>query len=391
SFNPIMVLKGLKIKTSGGAGFIRKGLVVLQFTVSVVLIISTVIIYQEINHVKDRDLGYNKQGLVYFQVQDDMKPHFGALKDQLLATGDVENVALSRSQVLQLYSNGGGFSWEGKEANKDVLITVEGVSPEYVRTMGMQLKEGHDFSADMRSDSNKIIINEALAKIMKQKSTVGSVITSGDQKFTVIGVIKDFVYNNMYGTGAPLMLFPDTANTYTCTIRYKANKDLGKALAATGSVVKSASLGYPFEYTFVDEEFNKLFRTETLIGKLAGVFAALAIIISCLGLFGLSAYTAERRTREIGIRKVLGATERGLATLLSREFLILVGISCIIAFPLSWLIMHRWLENYEYRITISIWIFVAAGLLAMLIALLTVSFQAIKAAWANPVKSLRAD
>jgi ABC-type antimicrobial peptide transport system permease subunit len=195
----------------------------------------------------------------------------------------------------------------------------------------------------------------------------------------------------MYGTGAPLMLFPDTANTYTCTIRYKANKDLGKALAATGSVVKSASLGYPFEYTFVDEEFNKLFRTETLIGKLAGVFAALAIIISCLGLFGLSAYTAERRTREIGIRKVLGATERGLATLLSREFLILVGISCIIAFPLSWLIMHRWLENYEYRITISIWIFVAAGLLAMLIALLTVSFQAIKAAWANPVKSLRAD
>lgn len=391
SFNPIMVLKGLKIKASGGAGFIRKGLVVVQFTISVVLIISTIIIYKQINHVKDRSLGYNKQGLVYFYLQGNLKAHFEAVRQELLATGDVENVALSRNQVLQLGSNGGGWSWPGKEQNKDILITNEAVSPEYVNTMGMKLVEGRDFSSDIKSDSSNVIINEALAKLMNQKMTVGTVLNNGDYKVTVKGVIKDFVYNNMYGPSAPLMLFSDTSNTYTCSIRFKVGKDITKALDKTEAIIKKANPGYPFEYRFVDDEFGKLFKTETLIGKLASVFAILAIAISCLGLFGLSAYTAERRTREIGIRKVLGASERGLAALLSKDFLLLVGISCIIAFPISWLMMHKWLEDYAYRITISYWIFIVAGLMAVLIALLTVSYQAIKAAVANPVKSLRAE
>lgn len=391
SFNPIMVLKGLKIKASGGAGFIRKGLVVLQFTISVVLIISTIIIYKQINHVKDRSLGYNKDGLVYFYLQGNLKAHFDAVKQELLATGDVENMALSRNQVLQLGSNGGGWSWPGKEQSKDVLITNESVSPEYVNTMGMKLIEGRDFSSDIKSDSGNVIINEALAKLMKQKTTVGTVLNNGDFKVTVKGVIKDFVYNDMYGASAPLILFSDTSNTYTCSIHFKAGKDISKALDKTEAIVKKANPGYPFEYKFVDEEFGKLFKTETLISKLSTVFAILAIAISCLGLFGLSAYTAERRTREIGIRKVLGASETGLAALLSKDFLLLVGISCIIAFPLSWLLMHKWLEDYAYRITISYWIFIVAGLTAILIALLTVSYQAIKAAWANPVKSLRAE
>jgi len=391
SFNPIMVLKGLKVKASGGAGFIRKGLVVLQFTISVILIISTIIIYQQINHVKDRNLGYNKNGLVYFYLQGNLKQHFEAVKNDLLATGDIENVALSRSPVLQLYSNGGGWSWPGKAASKDILITNEAVSPEYISTMGMQLKEGRNFSTNMKADSDQVIINEALAKLMNQKTTVGTVLTNGNDKVTVKGVVKDFVYNDMYGTSAPLLLFSDTSNTYTCTIHFKAGRDITGALDKTEAIVKKANPGYPFEYKFVDTEYGKLFKTETLIGKLASVFAVLAILISCLGLFGLSAYTAERRTREIGIRKVLGATEKGLAALLSKEFLILVGLSCIIAFPVSWFIMHNWLEDYAYRITISFWIFVMAGGLAILIALLTVSFQAIKAALANPIKSLRAE
>jgi len=391
SFNPIMVLKGLKIKASGGAGFIRKGLVVVQFTISVMLIIGTIVIYQQVSHVKNRSLGYDKQGLVYFYLQGNLKPHFEAVRQQLLATGDVENVALSRNQVLNLGSNGGGWNWPGKEQSKDVLITNESVSPEYVNTMGMKLIDGKDFSSDIKSDSGRVIINESLAKLMKQKTTVGTLLNNGDFKVTVKGVIKDFVYNDMYGASAPLILFSDTANTYTCSIRFKAGKDITKALDKTEAIIKKVNPGYPFEYKFVDDEFGKLFKTETLKGKLASVFAILAIAISCLGLFGLSAYTAERRTREIGIRKVLGASETGIAALLSKDFLLLVGISCIIAFPAAWYFMHRWLEDYAYRITISIWIFIAAGFMAVLIALLTVSYQAIKAAVANPVKSLRAE
>lgn len=391
SFNPIMVLKGLKLKTPGGAGFIRKGLVIVQFTVSVVLIISTIIIYQQITHAKNRNLGYNKEGLVYFYLQGNLKAHFEAVRQQLLATGDVENVALSRNQVLELGSNGGGWNWPGKEQSKDILITNEAVSPEYVNTMGMKLVDGRDFSSDIKSDSSNVIINESLAKLMNQKTTVGTVLSNGDYKVTVKGVIKDFVYNDKYGPSAPLILFADTSNTYTCSIRFKTNKDIAKALDKTEAIVKRANPGYPFEYKFVDEEFGKLFKTETLVGKLASVFAVLAIAISCLGLFGLAAYTAERRTREIGIRKVLGASETSLAALLSKDFLLLVGFSCIIAFPLSWYLMHKWLEDFAYRINISFWIFIAAGLMALLIALLTVSYQAIRAALANPVKSLRAE
>ncbi len=391
SFNPVMVLKGLKVKVSGSAGFIRKGLVIVQFSISVILIICTIIIYQQINHIKDRDLGYNRQGLVYTGLQGKLREHFGALKNQLLATGYVQNTTMSNNQILQLNSNTGGFNWQGKDVSKDILITVENVSPEYVSTMGMKLKAGQDFYPDSKSDSNNVIINDALAKIMRQKNIIGSILTYGDHKYTVKGVINDFVYNNMYATSAPLVLFYDTSNTYTLTIRYKANTNITAALAKTEEVIKKANPGYPFEYKFVDEEFDKLFKTEALIGKLASVFAVLAILISCLGLFGLSAYTAERRTREIGIRKVLGASERGLAGLLSKDFLILVIISCLIAFPLSWWYMQKWLEDYAYRITISVWIFIAAGLLAVLIALLTVSFQAIKAAVTNPIKSLRSE
>ena len=230
------------------------------------------------------------------------------------------------------------------------------------------------------------------AKILNKKPVLGSTVNMGDNnRFTIVGVINDFVYNNMYSSGAPLILFSDTSNTNYLSIRIKAGSKLPDALAKIENVVKSNNPGYPFQYTFVDDQFDKLFKTETLIGKLAGVFSILAIFISCLGLFGLAAYTAEKRTKEIGIRKVLGATVKGLATLLSKDFLQLVAISCLLAFPVAWWTMKSWLESYAYRINISGMVFVAAGLLALLIALITVSFQAIKAAIANPVKSLRTE
>ncbi len=390
SFNPAMVLKGLKIKT-GNAGFIRKALVVVQFSISVILIISTVLIYQQIQHVKDRDLGYNKQDLIYVQLQGKMKQHFNAIKNDLIATGVVKNASLSNSRVLSLGNNTGDFGWQGKEPNKQVLITMEGVSPEYVSTMDMHLKEGRDFYQNAKADSSNIIINETLAKLVTKKNVIGSVITNGGQKFTVVGVIKDFIYNDMYSPGAPLILFSDTSNTNFLSIRLKAGSNITASISKIEGVIKSANPGFPFEYKFLDESFERLFKTETLTGKLASVFAMLAIFISCLGLFGLAAYTAERRTKEIGIRKVLGASAHGLAALLSKDFLKLVAISCIIAFPVAWWMMNNWLDSYAYKIKINWMIFFIAGLLALLIALLTVSFQAIKAAIANPVKSLRSE
>lgn len=393
SFNPVIVLKGLKIKTSGSAGFIRKGLVITQFAISIILIISTVIIYQQINHIKDRQLGYDKEGLVYMNLQGAMKEHFNAIKNDLIATGTVQNASLSNDHVLQLGSNTGGFSWQGKDPNKQILITVEGVSPEYISTMGMKLKAGRDFYADIAADSNNIIINSSLAKLIGTKDLVGSLITrdGSNTRYTIVGVIDDFVYNDMYASSAPLILFSDTSNVNFLSIRFKAKTDLTSALTKAGNIIKTYAPGYPFEYKFVDDQFDKLFKTEALIGKLATVFSLLAIIISCLGLFGLAAYTAERRTKEIGIRKTLGASTANLAQLLSKDFLRLVFISCIISFPVSWWMMHNWLEGFAYRTEIRWWVFAVAGLSALIIALVTVSSQAIKAALANPVKNLRTE
>ena len=390
SFNPITVLKGLKLKT-GSAGFIRKGLVVLQFTISVTLIICTIIIYQQIQHVKNRDLGYNKQGLLYTGLTGKMKDNFTIIKNDLIRTNVVQTASLSNNQVLQLGSNTGDFNWPGKDPNKQVLITLESVSPEYISTIGMHIQSGRDFYADVKSDSNNVIINESLAKLLGKKDVVGSVVTrnEGADKYIIVGVVHDFVYNSMYAPAAPLILFADTSNVNVLTVRLKQNADVKTALAKVESVVKTDNPGYPVEFNFVDEQFNQLFKTESLIGKLAGVFSVLAIVISCLGLFGLSAYTAERRTKEIGIRKVLGATTSGLASLLSKDFIKLVLISCVIAFPLAWWIMNNWLLDFEYRVQINWWIFLIAGLIASFIALATVSLQAIKAAIANPVKSLR--
>jgi predicted permease len=391
SFNPVTVLKGLKIKSGGSAGFIRKGLVVLQFSISIILIISTILIYQQINHVKSRDLGYNKDNLIYLQLQGKMKDHFDAIKNDLMTTGVVKNATLSNNSVLSLSSNTGDFTWPGKDPQKQVLITIEGVSPEYISTMGMQLKAGRDFYPNAKMDSGNVIINETMAKLLKTKDAIGTVISGQGQNLTVTGVVKDFVYSDMYASSAPLILFSDTSNTNFLTIRLKATSDLSSSLAKIGSVVKSNNPGFPFEYKFVDQQFEQLFKTETLIGKLASVFAILAILISCLGLFGLAAYTAERRTKEIGIRKVLGASVPGITGLLSKDFLKLVTISCLIAFPVAWWAMSEWLNDYKYRIEIEWWVFAGAGILALIIALITISFQAIKAAMANPVKSLRSE
>ena len=390
AFNPIYVLKGIRIKNSGGAIAIRKGLVITQFTASVALIISTVIIYQQVQHIKGRDLGYNHNNLVYVDLHGNMKNHFEAMKDKLLATGYVENAAMSLHDALHIYSAGSGFNWQGRDPNSKVTIHLNAVSPEFLSTMHMTLISGRDFYATPGMDSASVIISESMAKLMGKEGRLGGVLINNNLHSQIVGIIKDYVYNDVYGAGAPLALycFP---NYTVMALRFKPNINLSQALEKTASVVTAESPDQPFAYRFADEDFNALFATETLTGKLAGLFTVLAILISCLGLLGLAAYTAERRVKEIGIRKVLGASVPGLAGLLLKEFVQMVTVSCVIAFPLAFWALHGWLQNYEYRTTIHWWVFGLAGALALVIAILTVSFQAIRAALANPVMALRSE
>src|SRR6185312_11147608 len=272
--------------------------------------------------------------------------------------------------------------------------TVESASPEYVSTMGMQLAAGRDFHEVAAQDSNSVIINESFAHIISRDGVVGSLITrnNGQEKYRVVGVVKDFVYNNMYQSAAPLIVFCDPSNTGILSVRLKADANIPKAIAATGNVIKASNPGYPFEYKFLNEDFENQFKTETLTGRLSAVFAALAVFISCLGLFGLAGYAAERRTKEIGVRKVLGASVPLLTGLLSFDFIKLVLLACLIAFPVAWWIMHNWLNNYAYRAGIDYWtIFAVAGGGAIAIALLTVSYITIRASLANPIRSLRTE
>lgn len=392
SFSPVAVLKGTKMKELG-AGLIRKGLVVLQFSVSIFLIIATIVIYQQITHLKDRDLGFNKSNLVYLPLQGNMKENFPAIKNELLQTGVVQDAGVGSNAVLNYGSNTGDFKWQGKDPDKQVLITLSFINPSYIPTVGYELKEGRNFYENTTADSSNIIINETLAKMLDTKAVIGTHIYRDESEpLTVVGVVKDFVYNDFYSKPALLIFLNDPSEAEVMVVRTKPNQPIQKAVRDITSVVKKINPGYPAEAHFIDADFDKLFTTESLIGRLAGIFSVLAIVISCLGLFGLSAYTAERRTKEIGIRKVLGASEGGLAALLSKDFLKLVGISCLVTFPLAWWIMNNfWLKDYDYRITISWTIFLAAGVLAILIALLTVSFQAVKTAVANPVKALKAE
>jgi ABC-type antimicrobial peptide transport system permease subunit len=251
--------------------------------------------------------------------------------------------------------------------------------------------EGREFNPDISSDSNHIIITASLAKMMGKAPTVGKTIYDGKNQLTVIGVVNDFIYGDMYGKSDPIIFSPAPERTKYLFVRLKSQFETGKSLAALGAVLQKHNPAYPFVYSFVDDQFNQMFTSETLIGKLSRLFAALAILISCLGLFGLSAYTAERRTKEIGIRKVLGASVTGITGLLTKDFMILVLLSALIAFPVAWWAMTKWLQGYAYRIDINWWVFVLAGATAMLIALVTISFQSVKAALSNPVKSLRTE
>ncbi|QEC74463.1 ABC transporter permease [Mucilaginibacter ginsenosidivorax] len=391
SFSPVSVLKGVKIKDSGAA-LIRKGLVVMQFTASIVLIISTVIIYQQIQHIKSRQLGFNKNNLIEIGLQGDLSKNFDAVKQDLLSSGNVDNVALSDHAIIYGGNNTSGLTWDGKPPGSQVLISQRYVTPGFFETAGMNLVEGRNLTVADTGRPLRMVITNSLAKLMGKGSAIGKrVHGEGDTtSATVVGVVNDYVYGNMYGKPDPVMFFStDPKNTTVMYARIAQHKPIETSLNIIRDVLKKNNPAYPFDYRFVDDQFNQMFLNEMLISKLSRVFATLAIIISCLGLFGLAAYTAERRTKEIGIRKVLGASVLSVASLLSLDFLKLVALSCCVAFPAAYWVMQNWLKGYQYHIGISLWVFAAAGVAAVIIAVVTVSFQSIKAAIANPVDSLK--
>ncbi len=408
SFNPVFVLKGIKLKTSNAA-VIRKGLVVAQFAVSITLIISTIIIYQQIQHVKSRNLGFNKNNLIQMSLQGNMLKNYAAIKQDMINTGVIENTSLADHETIYDGNNTSAVTWPGKDPNSNILISNRVVSPEFMSVAGMYISEGRDFKQTdvvemgdnfQPKDSTQpfnIIITESLQKILGKGSALGKILQLPAQKenryfnLQVTGVVKDYMYGNMYGKSTPVIFYCLPNFTTLLYVRTKPYINPQQALAKMETVMKKDNPAYPFEYKFVDDQFNEMFLSEMLIGKLSRVFALLVIVISCLGLLGLAAFTAERRTKEIGVRKVMGASVAGIAQLLSKDFLQLVSIACIIAFPFAWWMMYKWLNNYEYRIDISIWVFVISGMMALFISLLTISFQAIKAALANPIKSLRSE
>ncbi len=392
SFLPLRALKG-NLKQGRGAITFRKVLVVSQFAVSIALVVCTIIVFQQIQHAKNRSVGYDPSNLITINMSSDLQKNYTAARQELLNTGAIASVARASSPMTQSYNNWGGFTWEGAapDVKDNVVFDVVMTDVDYEQATGLKFLQGRPFSSAYATDSSAIILNQAALKVTGFKDPIGKIIRLDGRPLTIVGITENVLNRDPFRSFTPGVILFQPGSAFIMLVRLKPQADLRKALAAIQPVIERHNPAYPFEYSFVDQEFAKKFTTENQVGKLAAVFAVLAIFISCLGLFGLAAFMAERRTKEIGIRKVLGASVANLWLLLSKEFVLLVLLACTIASPLALWLMHSWLAQYDYRIDISWWVFVAAGILSLLIALSTVSFQAIRAALVNPVKSLRAE
>lgn len=390
-FNTIKVLKGT-FKVGRYAALPRRILVVIQFTVSVALIIGTIIVYKQIQFAKNRPVGYTREGLITVDMNTpDLFGHYDAIKNDLLKTGSVENVAESSSPSTGVWSNKIGFDWEGKNPSTNPVFGTIAVTHDFGKTIGWHINNGRDFSRSFKTDSLGMVINQTAAKVFGFKDPVGKNITLDGKRYTIIGVINDMIMDSPYTPAVGTVFLLDYNWVNVITVRIKPNMPVKDALARIEPVFKKYNPASPFNFKFTDTEYGLKFADEMRIGNLATFFAILAIFISSLGLFGLASFVAEQRTKEIGVRKVLGASVYNVWTMLSKDFLALVFISCAIAIPLAWYYLAGWLKGYEYHTDISWWVFAIASMGAIAITVLTVSFQAIKAALANPIKSLRTE
>jgi putative ABC transport system permease protein len=391
SFKPVKVLKG-NLQKVNSLVTPRKVLVVLQFTFAIILIISTIIVHKQIGYARERAAGYDKQHLVYHFLSDDLVKNYTPLKNELISAGIASSVTKTSAPMTEGWSNSWGFEWTGKDPNDRTVYDRYCADDKIVQTAGLQLVSGRDIDlSKYPNDSNSIILNESAVKGMGFKEPLGQIIKDNGNDWTVVGVVKDFILTSPFHPTNPMVI--EGAKGWFNVLHIKMNNQLSTSdnLAKMEALFKKYNPDFPFEVKFVDESYAKKFDSEKRTGTLAALFAGLTIFISCLGLFGLATYMAENRIKEIGIRKVLGASMSDITALLSKDFLVLVLIALAIAVPTAWWAMHTWLQSYPYRTPISVWVFVTAGALSLLITLFTVSSQAIKAAIRNPVKSLRSE
>jgi len=390
-FKPIKVLKG-SFKVGRLAAIPRKVLVVIQFSVSIVLIIGTLVVFGQIQFAKNRPVGYIRNGLITVDMNTpQLYGHYESMRNELMQTGAVVNMAESNSSPTQIWANNDGFTWEGKPAGFDPTFANIAVTPDFGNTVSWKIIEGRDFSRSFPSDTGAFILNEAAVRLSGIKNPVGKTMHWFNKDHVITGVVKDMVMESPYNPTVATVFQMQPGWVGLIEIRINPKMPVQDALGKITAVFKKYNPASPFDFKFVDDEYARKFSDEQRIGNLATVFAALAIFISCLGLFGMASFVAEQRTKEIGMRKVLGATVFNLWQLLSKDFIVLVIISLLIATPVSYYFMHNWLQGYQYRAEISWWIFAVTGLGAIVITLVTVSYQSIKAALANPVNSLRGE
>jgi putative ABC transport system permease protein len=388
SFKPLSILKA-----DHGAMRSRKALVLIQFTCSITLIISTIVIYQQVKYAQERPTGYDQHRLLTTDASSDLQKNYTALKNELLQSGMVTAITMSSEKVTALRNFSAIESWPGQTPGELLpAATVFVAGTNYFGTMGIPLSAGRDFTCNASTDSLSVILNEAAIRKMQLKDPVGKTITwDGTPNLKIIGIAKDAIMESPFASPNPTLFKYTPGGSKFITYRLSDQVSTAKAIDRIAQIFGKYNAAYPYVYNFVDAAYAKKFELEILIGKLTGLFSLLAIFISCLGLFGLASYMAEQRTKEIGIRKVLGASVMQLWTLLSREFVVLVLISCLLASPLAFYFLNNWLDKYVYRINIGPLVFVLTGVTTMVITVLTVSFQAIKTAMVNPVRSLRTE
>lgn len=384
SFKPIQALKG-KVSIGIGNTRFRQVLVVTQFAFSVILIIGTLIIGRQMRYIQEKELGFDKSYVFAFGMRG-MQEHYEAIRAELLQQPGVTGITSANDNIVQISSTTGDTDWEGKAPNSSFMVHPLSVDENFLSQMKLQLAAGQGFRGG-KSDSAKIILNETAVKEAGIKDPIGKTFTLWQTKATIIGVVKDFHFSSLKNKIEPLVMYYNQTG-YMMYVK-TTGKEASKAIAAVEKYWKQYNAGFPFQYRFLDESYDRMYKSDRITNKLFNVFALIAILISCLGLFGLATYTAQVKTREIGIRKVLGASVASVTGLLAKDFVKLVLIAIIIASPLAWMAMNKWLQNFEYRASINSWTFIIAGGISLLIALLTVSTQAIRAALVNPVKSLK--
>jgi ABC-type antimicrobial peptide transport system permease subunit len=389
SFNPVKVLKGT-FAAGKSAVLPRRILVVGQFVISIFLIAATIIIYQQIQHVKDRNLGYKPSNLLMVPSTPSTDKSYSAIKNGLLKSGLIKSVVRTSSPITEIWWKSPAPKWDGMPANTHLIMSGMQTDVDFTKTMGIKLLDGRDFRGTP-GDSSAMLLNKTAVQAMHLKNPVGTLMHYGPKAYTVVGVIDDVVITSPYQPADPMMVFYGTHFSRCITVRLNNGTAPNKAIELLNSLYAKYSPADIFEYHFIDQEFEKKFLGEELIGHLTNIFAGLAIFICCIGLAGLASFTIEKRFREIGVRKVLGATVQQLLMLIAAEFLRLVAIAFVIAVPLTWWFMHNWLQKYDYRINISIWLFGVVGMLVLLLTMIVVSVNTMKAAVANPVKSLRSE